>query len=348
MSEHNDTAFLRVFGMVLGALVAFTVIIIFAANMIGGGDDESRASDPLVAKDAAARIAPVGSVRVVGQAEEEAKVAAAGAPAASQGPRSAADVYNTVCMACHMTGAAGAPKTGDKAAWEPRVGVGMDALVQTVITGKGAMPPKGGNPGLSDDEIRGAIEHILKETGLEAGTGTGTATAAVPTAAPTEPAAEPAAESDVAAAAESVMDQAADAASAVVDTVSAGASQFADDAQSAAGQVADAASSAVDSAVAAVTPEAAESSLDLEAGKGVYQKACFACHATGAAGAPKLDDAANWAPRIAQGPEVLLQSAINGKNAMPPKGGHTYLSDAEIANTVGYMVDTAQKAIDAQ
>jgi len=77
-------------------------------------------------------------------------------------------------------------------------------------------------------------------------------------------------------------------------------------------------------------------------GKAVYDSACFACHATGAAGAPKLGDKALWGPRIATGMDALMQSALNGKNAMPPKGGRMDLSDDQIKAAIQYMVDAAQ------
>ncbi len=77
---------------------------------------------------------------------------------------------------------------------------------------------------------------------------------------------------------------------------------------------------------------------DAAEGQKVYQQACFACHGTGAAGAPKLGDKAAWKPRIAQGKEVLYKSAIEGKGAMPPKGGRADLSDADVKAAVDYMV----------
>lgn len=87
------------------------------------------------------------------------ELAKAEAPAAS-GPRDGATIYNSVCGACHNTGAAGAPKIDDKAAWAPRLGQGVDGLVKSVINGKGAMPPKGGAT-LSDDEIKGVVDYVL-------------------------------------------------------------------------------------------------------------------------------------------------------------------------------------------
>ena len=63
-------------------------------------------------------------------------------------------------MACHASGAAGAPKFGDKAAWAPRIKTGLDALTASVIKGKGAMPPKGGSAA-SDADIRAAVEYMV-------------------------------------------------------------------------------------------------------------------------------------------------------------------------------------------
>lgn len=89
------------------------------------------------------------------------ELAKAEAPAAS-GPRDGATIYNTVCGACHNTGAAGAPKIDDKAAWAPRVAQGKAALITSVTNGKGAMPPKGGAT-LSDDEIKGVVDYVLSK-----------------------------------------------------------------------------------------------------------------------------------------------------------------------------------------
>ena len=81
---------------------------------------------------------------------------------------------------------------------------------------------------------------------------------------------------------------------------------------------------------------------DLAKGKSIYDMACFVCHMTGAAGAPKLGDKAAWAPRIAQGMDALVHSALNGKNAMPPKGGRADLSDDDIKAGVAYIVSQGQ------
>lgn len=76
-------------------------------------------------------------------------------------------------------------------------------------------------------------------------------------------------------------------------------------------------------------------------GEALYKQACAACHTAGVAGAPKLGDKAAWAPRIKTGVPQLVQSAIKGKGAMPPKGGSA-ASDAEIRAAVEYMVGAAK------
>ncbi len=73
-------------------------------------------------------------------------------------------------------------------------------------------------------------------------------------------------------------------------------------------------------------------------GEQVFQAQCAACHATGALGSPKFGDAAAWAPRIKTGFEALLNSALKGKNSMPPQGGGE-ASDYEISLALVYMAN---------
>jgi cytochrome c5 len=83
---------------------------------------------------------------------------AAAAPAAAAG--GGKKIYDGACVACHASGVANAPKFGDKAAWAPRLATGLDALTASVIKGKGAMPPKGGNTSIPDADIRAAVEYM--------------------------------------------------------------------------------------------------------------------------------------------------------------------------------------------
>jgi cytochrome c5 len=125
-------------------------------------------NDPEVQAVVDARIQPFGRVVLDGETvEDEADVAAVvgaqAAPAKMTGPQ----VYNAACLACHGGGIGGAPKTGDKAAWEPRIAQGMDTLNANAINGvqgsAGFMPPKGGRVDLSDEEIIAAVQYLVDE-----------------------------------------------------------------------------------------------------------------------------------------------------------------------------------------
>ncbi|WKD49648.1 c-type cytochrome [Microbulbifer spongiae] len=93
-------------------------------------------------------------------------------------------------------------------------------------------------------------------------------------------------------------------------------------------------------AAVAAAPESASAAG--RSGEQIYNASCFTCHAAGVAGAPKLGDVAAWAPRIAKGMETLYSNAINGINAMPPKGLCMDCSDDEIKATVDYMVEKSK------
>ncbi|PSJ80461.1 c-type cytochrome [Neisseria iguanae] len=106
-----------------------------------------------------------------GAAPAEAAAPASEAPAteaatpATAGPDGKA-VYDGLCMACHASGVAGAPKVGNAADWKERIAQGKDTLYKHSIEGftgkKGMMPAKGGNPSLTDDEIKAAVDYMVK------------------------------------------------------------------------------------------------------------------------------------------------------------------------------------------
>ncbi len=77
-------------------------------------------------------------------------------------------------------------------------------------------------------------------------------------------------------------------------------------------------------------------------GKKTFDTTCVVCHGTGVAGAPKFGDKAAWAPHLAHGVDALYESALHGKNAMPPKGGNATLSDADVRAAVNYMVSAVK------
>lgn len=139
--------------------------VVYMANKAGGKFEEPKAAAPAAASAAApAAAAPAAAAPVAAVAAAAPMVAAAApavvAAASADAGDAAKKLYDTACMACHASGAAGAPKFGDKAAWAPRMGAGIDALTASVIKGKGAMPPKGGSAA-SDAEIKAAVQYML-------------------------------------------------------------------------------------------------------------------------------------------------------------------------------------------
>jgi cytochrome c5 len=134
--------------VLLAFIVPVTIAVMFA-QLATSGRKSSGGSEEAVA----ARIQPVAKVEV------------AGAGTGVQAAKSAEEIYKSTCAACHDSGAAGAPKLGDKGAWGPRIGVGLDKLAQSAIQGKGAMPPKGGNATLSDNDIARVVAFMANKSG---------------------------------------------------------------------------------------------------------------------------------------------------------------------------------------
>lgn len=167
----HDRKFFDTFILILGAMLGLTVAIYFIANALAdayltGQHLESPAAQQELEK----RLAPMGEVRVAGEPGSTAPVPAPAQVAAAPAPQAAAkidgkSIYQTACFACHATGAAGAPRLGDKADWGPRIAQGMDVLKQHALEGyvgsKGVMPPKGGRTDLSDAEIIAALEYMV-------------------------------------------------------------------------------------------------------------------------------------------------------------------------------------------
>lgn len=173
MSDHDQhSSFIKTPQQLVVVLVLSFVVPIVGIILLVKLVTSHQTADPnaLTAEAIAARIAPVGRVEFGAPggstdaaqkpAAEQPAAAAAGKPAAVDGK----SVYDKACVACHAAGVANAPKLGDKAAWAPRVAQGMDAMLQSVIKGKGAMPPKAGNPALSDAELRAGVEFMVSQS----------------------------------------------------------------------------------------------------------------------------------------------------------------------------------------
>ena len=166
--RNYDLDFLKKFSMVLGFLAALTVaLIVFASHL---QDSLPREPDPNAAKRTAARIAPAGAVYAgaTGAAAQAAAVAAAAASAASQvaygGTLDGSVVYSNLCTGCHTSGAGGAPQL-TAAGMGARAGKGMDTLYQHAIEGftgaAGVMPAKGGNPALTDEQVKVTVDWMM-------------------------------------------------------------------------------------------------------------------------------------------------------------------------------------------
>ncbi len=144
--------------------------IVHMANQSGGNLKEPAAPAAAPMPAAAARTADATQAETAKAAPVAAAapspapaptaVAAAAAPAKTEANKGKA-VYDANCTVCHAAGVAGAPKAGDKAAWAARLKTGMAALYASSIKGKGAMPPKGGNLALSDDDVKAAVDYMV-------------------------------------------------------------------------------------------------------------------------------------------------------------------------------------------
>lgn len=277
--------------VVLAFLVPITVIGLLSQLFTSGARDMNEDKAKVLE-----RIQPFGTV-----------VIAKATPAS--GNMSGQQVFEQVCKTCHEAGIAGAPKIGDKSLWAPRIAEGESTLVQHAINGyqgkSGVMPPKGGNPSLTDDEVHRAVVYMADQAGATWKEPAPTQTAsATPT--PAAPATPPASSSAPAPAPTHV-----------------------------------ASASNAPSSPAPNATQAASASGSAE-GKSVYEQTCHVCHGTGLLGSPKFGDKAAWAPRIATGMPALYNAALHGLNQMPPKGGNTALTDAQVKAAVDYMVSAAK------
>lgn len=154
--------------LIVAVVLAFLVPvagILLVVELVTGGLRVDPDSPAMSEEAVAQRLKPVGEV-AIGEAPAMAAAPAAGAPAAAK-PAGAAGggqtTYESACAMCHMAGVAGAPKTGDKAAWGPRIAQGKDVLYTSAIKGKNLMPPKGGAMGVADADIRAAVDYMVSQ-----------------------------------------------------------------------------------------------------------------------------------------------------------------------------------------
>ena len=155
MAEHDEhSSFIKTpQQLITVVLLAFVVPIFGIVLLVQLVTTRPHADTAALAPEAvAARIQPVGKI------EFGAAGAAAGAAKGGE------EIVKEVCGACHVPGVANAPKLGDKAAWAPRLKQGLDGLLQSVVKGKNAMPPRAGTS-LSDEELAGAVVLMANQAG---------------------------------------------------------------------------------------------------------------------------------------------------------------------------------------
>ena len=332
MSESHDK--LPKFFWIQLALAA-TIGIIYLTTPAKHGDEHGAEADKQI-ENVAKNLAPIGTVST-----KETQTSG------STNARSGEEVYKASCQACHAAGVANAPKPDDKAAWEPRVATGLDALMKTALEGKGAMPARGGNPAVTDEEIKAAIFYMTDKAGFNLSSTEKSeatpvtqkeaqppipATAANPSKKPPEPSQK--------------MPEAVSAAIAAVSVPSAPSAPAAPTAPQDVNEVPAIPTTPITSTEMMEKTEVAvannTSTTNNDEGKKTYKSACFACHDAGVAGSPKIGDKDVWSTRIATGSETLYTSALNGKGIMPPKGGNMSLSDDAVKAAVDYMIAQSQ------
>ncbi|ANN68833.1 c-type cytochrome [Bordetella bronchialis] len=284
--------------LIVTVVLAFLVpiiIILMLVNMVASYGRSGVGSNALTPEAIEKRIAPVAGFDLVD----------ANAPKVF---KTGEQVFSSVCMSCHAAGVAGAPKVGDNAAWAPRIKEGLEAMYNIAIHGKGAMPPKGGNPSLSDYEVQRAVVFMANKSGgnfkepeapAQGAAGQGQAQAAPAAAAPAPAAQAPA-------------------------------------------PAAQAPAPQAQAQAPAAAPAPAQQATVNPAGEKLYKTTCFACHGTGVAGAPKFGSKADWDKYIQTGMDAMVKTAITGKGAMPPKGGAANASEADIRAAVEYMVQSVK------
>jgi len=148
--------------VVLAGFLVPVLGIVLLIQLITGGLRVNPESPGMSEEAIAQRLKPVGEV-AIGKVERPQQTAVANAAAA--GPTKAANtgeqLYNSVCQACHGAGLAGAPKVGDKSAWQPRIAQGINTLYDNSLKGIRAMPPKGGAMSASDAEVKAAVDYMV-------------------------------------------------------------------------------------------------------------------------------------------------------------------------------------------
>ncbi len=171
-TSKSDQTTARQFAIMIGLLILTAILLIVIASVVY--NRAPKETNPNHPAQVSARIVPAGAVYAgdTGRAAMQAAAAAATKAAAGEvaygGTTDGKEIYDHLCTSCHTSGVAGAPKTGDKGMWSPRIAEGIDTLVKHAIDGYHGpdgnfMPPKGGNPALTDEQVTNAVHWIVDQ-----------------------------------------------------------------------------------------------------------------------------------------------------------------------------------------
>ncbi|HLR12251.1 MAG TPA: c-type cytochrome [Burkholderiaceae bacterium] len=318
--------------LMITVVLAFVIpisIIILLVNLASFSSSMGAGSSAQTSEAIAERIQPVASFKLVDADTPEESL-------------TGEEVYKATCASCHGAGVAGAPTFGDADDWAPLIDDGLDAMVKIAIEGKGAMPPRGGNSNLSDHEVTLAVVYMANEAGGSFDEPTDDGNGAAASDDTDDTAAAEADDADEADEADEADTQAADTEDKATDSADDSADQAAsdngeEDTDEAASDEDD---SAADNGEEDSAEAASEETAELDpAGQKLYDSVCFTCHTAGVAGAPKIGDQSDWDPYIETGMEAMVENAIKGVGAMPPRGGSS-ASDEEIEAAIEYILST--------
>ena len=157
--------------VLLLAIVFPIAIVVMLAQYATGGLSVDKNDPTLTDESVAKRLKPVGELVMesdlppadANSGSGIVQTASVASTPAASGADKIQEIYNASCAACHISGAAGAPKQGDKAAWALRIKSGIGVLYASAIKGKNAMPAKGGNASLSDDDVKAVVDYMLSQ-----------------------------------------------------------------------------------------------------------------------------------------------------------------------------------------